>query len=169
MKLIILCVLVAGLSLFQGCTGPLVNLSGNEQYKSLVGHTFRLQGDSYIYFFDDETKKIPYVSDKRSFPGGMASDYVGKTINGQVIVGSLKKGTDFRLESVWQQKVPSSYSPERYFFIISLEGVQVQWTKLNAIGLTDCNSTEFFKKQPMLPMFLSKYVEPVVMTATNSP
>ena len=160
MKQIILCILVVGASLFQGCTAPLVNISGAEQYKDLVGRRFRLRGDCYVYFHSDETKKLPCVCDKRSIPSSITSAWFGKDINGQIFVGALQKDTEFRLESVYRQKVVSSYSSVRYYFIISLEGAgQARWPKLDAIDLTDCNSTDYFKMQPMLPMFLPKYVE----------
>jgi hypothetical protein len=165
LKQIFLFVLVVSAFLLQGCTlftGPKQDISRLDAYTNLVGHIFRLQGDCYVYVFDDERTKMPSVSDKRLFPSSMGSDSVGKDINGQIIVGTLKKGTEFKLESVWQQKVISSYSSIRFFFIISLEASrQVPWTKLNAIDLTDCNSTDFFKKKPMLPMFLPEYVKSV--------
>jgi hypothetical protein len=157
LKQIFLFVFVACAPLFQGCSGPLVNISNSEQYKGLVGHTFRLQGDCYIYFFDDGSTKLPYISDKRSFSARMTSDSVGRGIDGENIVGTLKKDTEFKLESVLQQKVISDTTSMRYLFIISLEGTgQAQWTKLNAIDLTD-----IFKSQPKPPMFLPEYVKSV--------
>jgi hypothetical protein len=166
LKRITLWTLALSLCLFQGCAGPIgpaEDLSNTKQYNGFVGRTFRLQRDCYVYVYKDEKSELPFVCDNNhegALPEVVKSDYVGQNINGLTILGILKIGAKFRLESVYKQNVISDTTSADYYFVISLEGTeQARWPKLNAIYLTDYNTPDLFKRQPMLPMFLPKYVE----------
>jgi hypothetical protein len=131
-------------------------MSSAEQYKDLIGSTFRLRGDCFIYCFEDERARLR-IMDKNLFPGNLSSDYVGKVLNYRIILGCLKKGTEFRLDSVWRQEVISDARSERWYFMISLKGAeQARWTKLDAVDLTEDYRPKW---PPSLPMFLPRYVE----------
>jgi hypothetical protein len=160
LKRITLWTLALSLYLFQGCAGPIgpaQDLSNTKQYNGLVGRTFRLQRNCYVFVYKDEESELPFVCDNNqegALPEVVRSDYVGQNINGLAILGILENGTEFRLDSVSEQRVISDTRSSYYIFAITLvKPDKAQRTKFNAVMLTD-----YFEKQPM---FLPKYVESV--------
>ena len=127
----------------------MVNVSKEPDYGSLIGREFVLPCDCYVFCYDDERSGVPLITDKNAFPDGTLSDCIGKNLNGRIVLGEIKPGSRFKVESVFRQKFFSSVSPVQYYVFISVEG-EHRWKKLDAIQLMN----DWFKPTMFSPNYV---------------
>lgn len=117
----------------------MVDMSWKAEYNNLIGRTFTLRHDCYVFYYDDERLGFPYIAQTSFFGDRPISEIRGKDINGSIPVSYLRAGAKFRLDSVFRQNIVSSVSPVCYYVFITIN-VDGKWRKLNAIYLTAFHS-----------------------------
>ena len=129
-------IIILAAFLLQGCSGPMVNVSQKQDYEGMLGRSFVLQSDCYVFYFEDEKSGVPLIAPKRKFPIQTLSDCIGKYLYGRIVLGEIKAGQKFKVDSVFRQKIFSSVSPVQYYVYISVENGG-RWKELDAILLMD--------------------------------
>jgi hypothetical protein len=109
-----------------GCATGEKSLSARSDCRALIGRHFAVAEDLYVFKLEGESRLYvgryydqPLVGNK-NLPREVDASFIGKNLNGNLIVGLVKKGSLLETKDVL-----NSVSPEgnRILFIVDIQGV----------------------------------------------
>jgi hypothetical protein len=126
-------ILLAAILFSNGCVS-VRDVTQQQPFNEQIGKQYVLLRDCYIFKYQGENGEL-FVDDDlpNSFPP-VISDYIGKNIGGQIIVGILKKGTKFEIVHCVEKR-----SPEDIFDSYKCQIIEssIQLPELDVSLLTD--------------------------------
>jgi len=114
---------------FLTCLAPLIgcekrtDLSSTEPYARVIGKSFVLQQDYYIFCFDNSTNSL--IGRVNEFPAEVSNKYVGEKFGHAKILGCASKGQEFFIQKVEREETfESSY--ENYYAILIPKNIFIE-------------------------------------------